>query len=66
MGADLRPARSGCDLVVTLTLTHVYFAARPDKLWMTKSMVFGYVDRNTYLEHHDPERWVVSQESTKG
>jgi formate dehydrogenase subunit gamma len=56
----------GAVLFVTLTLTHVYFAARPDKLWMTKSMVFGYVDRNTYLEHHDPERWVVSQESTKG
>lgn len=53
-------------LFVLLTLTHVYFAVRPEKLWLTKSMVFGYVDRDEYLEHHDPERWVVSQESTKG
>ena len=56
----------GSVLFVTLTLTHIYFAVRPDKFWLTKSMVFGYVDRNSYLEHHDPERWVVSQESTKG
>ncbi len=53
-------------LFVTLTLTHIYFAVRPEKLWITKSMVFGYVDREQYLEHHDPERWVVPQESTKG
>ncbi len=52
-------------LFVTLTLTHIYFAIRPEKIWLTKSMVFGYVDRDRYLEHHDPDRWVVSQESTK-
>ena len=53
-------------LFVTLTLTHIYFAVRPDKIWLTKSMVFGHVDRLNYLKHHDPKRWVVSQESTKG
>ena len=53
-------------LFVTLTLTHVYFAIRPEKFWLTKSMILGYVDRDRYLEHHDPERWVVSQESNKG
>lgn len=53
-------------LFVMLTLTHIYFAVRPEKLWLTKSMVFGYVERDRYLEHHDPDRWVVSQESTKG
>ncbi len=51
---------------VLLTLTHIYFAVRPEKLWITKSMVFGYVNRDQYLEHHDPDRWVVSQESTDG
>lgn len=56
----------GAVLFVTLTLTHVYFAVRPEKLWLTRSMVFGYVDRDRYLEHHDPERWVVTQDSTKG
>lgn len=52
-------------LFVTLTLTHVYFAIRPDKFWLTKSMVYGYVDREHYVQHHDPNRWVVSKESTE-
>ena len=52
-------------LFVTLTLTHVYFAIRPDKFWLTKSMVYGYVDRKHYVQHHDPNRWVVSKESTE-
>ena len=53
-------------LFVTLTITHIYFAVRPDKLWMTKAMVFGSVTRADYLAHHDPEKWVVSEDSTKG
>lgn len=53
-------------LFVMLTLTHIYFAVRPDKFWLTKSMLFGYVDRDHYLSHHDPSRWVVSRESGKG
>ena len=53
-------------LFVTLTITHIYFAVRPDKLWMTKAMVFGSVSRADYLAHHDPEKWVVSEDSTKG
>ena len=55
----------GSVFFVMLTLTHIYFAVRPDKFWLTKSMIFGSVDRDTYLAHHDPKRWVVSQESTK-
>ena len=55
----------GAVLFVTLTLTHIYFAVRPDKIWLTKAMIFGSVDREHYLQHHDPKRWVVSQESTK-
>ena len=30
-------------LFVFLTITHIYFAIRPEKLWMTKSMIFGWV-----------------------
>ena len=55
----------GAVLFITLTLTHIYFAVRPDKIWLTKAMIFGSVDREHYLQHHDPKRWVVSQESTK-
>ena len=46
-------------LFVTLTVTHIYFAVRPEKFWLTKSMVYGTVDREQYLKHHDPKRWVV-------
>lgn len=54
----------GAVLFVMLTLTHIYFAIRPDKFWLTKSMLFGSVDRDHYLAHHDPKRWDVSKGST--
>ena len=44
---------------VGLVIGHIYFAVRPEKLWITKSMIFGYVTRRQYLEHHDPDRWVT-------
>lgn len=53
-------------LFVTLTITHIYFAVRPDKLWLTKAMIWGWIDRKHFIEHHDPQRWVVSRESSKG
>jgi cytochrome b subunit of formate dehydrogenase len=43
--------------LVGLVIAHVYFAIRPEKWWITKSMIFGWVTRRHYLEHHDPERW---------
>ena len=42
---------------VGLVIAHIYFALRPEKLWITKSMIFGYITRRQYLEHHDPDRW---------
>ena len=48
-------------LLVTLTVVHIYFAVRPEKFWITKSMLFGWISRRHYLEHHDPARWVVAQ-----
>ena len=55
----------GAAFFVMLTLTHIYFAIRPDKIWLTKAMIFGSVNREQYLAHHDPKRWVVPQDSTK-
>jgi cytochrome b subunit of formate dehydrogenase len=43
--------------LVGLVIAHVYFAVRPDKWWITKGMIFGWITRRNYLEHHDPERW---------
>ncbi len=43
--------------LIALVMAHVYFAVRPEKFDITKSMVFGSITREHYLEHHDPERW---------
>ena len=48
--------------LVGLVIAHVYFAVRPDKWWITKSMILGYITRRQYLEHHEPSRWVVSRD----
>ena len=49
--------------LVGLTIAHIYFAIRPEKLWITKGMVFGDITREDFLKHHDPQRWVVGKES---
>ena len=46
---------------VGLVIAHIYFALRPEKLWVTKAMIFGTVTRREYLEHHDPDRWVADK-----
>lgn len=45
--------------LVTLTMAHIYFAIRPEKYWMTRTMFYGWITRDEYLKHHDPRRWVV-------
>jgi cytochrome b subunit of formate dehydrogenase len=44
---------------VALIMAHIYFAVRPEKLFLTKSMFVGWISRGKYLEHHDPHRWPV-------
>ena len=51
---------------VALIMVHVYFAVRPEKFFLTKSMIFGWISREKYLEHHDPERWPVERRSFRG
>ena len=46
--------------LIALTITHIYFAIRPDKWWITKSMIYGWIPRSEYLGTHDPARWVVT------
>ena len=45
--------------LVGLVIAHVYFAVRPDKWWITKGMIVGWITRRNYLEYHDPDRWKV-------
>ena len=50
--------------LVGLTIAHVYFAARPEKWWITKAMIFGWITRRQYLQHHEPSRWPVNQDGS--
>ena len=43
--------------VLALVMVHIYFALRPEKLWVTRSMIVGWITRKQYLTHHDPARW---------
>ncbi|OGA25997.1 MAG: hypothetical protein A3I01_08355 [Betaproteobacteria bacterium RIFCSPLOWO2_02_FULL_65_24] len=43
--------------VLTGVMIHVYFAIRPEKLWITRSMIFGWITRSDYLTHYDPALW---------
>jgi cytochrome b subunit of formate dehydrogenase len=47
--------------LVGLVIAHVYFAVRPEKWWITKSMILGWITRRQYLEHHEPSRWPIGQ-----
>lgn len=49
---------------VGLVIAHIYFALRPEKLWITKAMIFGYITKRQYLEHHDPTRWKAATTGT--
>jgi cytochrome b subunit of formate dehydrogenase len=45
--------------LIALVMVHVYFAVRPEKLDITKSMIFGSMRREFYLKHYDPRRWII-------
>ena len=43
--------------VLAMLIIHVYFALRPEKLWITRSMIAGWITHNEYRDHHDPDAW---------
>jgi cytochrome b subunit of formate dehydrogenase len=47
--------------LVTMVMTHVYFALRPEKLLFTRAMIRGWITRDEFGEHHDPNRWQVDR-----
>ena len=51
--------------LIGLVTAHIYFAIRPEKRWITWSMVRGWITREQYLTHHDPARWVVTDGRTE-
>jgi cytochrome b subunit of formate dehydrogenase len=45
--------------LIALVMVHVYMGVRPEKFPITKSMIFGWMSRDFYLEEHDTARWAV-------
>jgi len=43
--------------VLSAVIIHIYFAIRPEKLWMTRSMFLGWITRTDYQAHYDPALW---------
>jgi isopentenyl diphosphate isomerase/L-lactate dehydrogenase-like FMN-dependent dehydrogenase/cytochrome b subunit of formate dehydrogenase len=52
--------------IVALILMHIYIAVRPEKFFLTKSMIFGWISREKYLGHYSPERWPVEEGVREG
>lgn len=44
-------------LLVTMVITHVYFALRPEKRLFLRAMFLGWISRSEFESHHDPNRW---------
>ncbi len=51
---------------ITLLMVHVYFALRPEKLWLTRSMIVGWITGADYAAQHDPARWSPAGRSGEG
>lgn len=51
--------------LIALVIIHVYFALRPEKLPITKAMVSGSMNREYYLEHHDPRQWACDGQTSR-
>jgi cytochrome b subunit of formate dehydrogenase len=49
--------------LITLVVAHIYFAIRPEKRWMTRSMFKGWITREEYLTYYDPEEWPLEDDS---
>jgi cytochrome b subunit of formate dehydrogenase len=50
--------------LIALVMVHVYMGIRPEKFPITKSMIFGWMSRDFYLEEHDTRRWAVKAPAT--
>ena len=44
-------------LSVTMIIVHIYFAARPEKRYFLRSMIYGWISRRDYEDNHDSRLW---------
>lgn len=43
--------------LITLIIMHVYFAVRPDKIFLLRSMIVGWITEKELEAEHEPNRW---------
>ena len=48
---------------ITMVMVHVYFAVRPEKRYMTRSMLRGWITREEYRAKHDPSLWSAEKDT---
>jgi len=48
-------------LLITMVMSHIYFAVRPEKAMFLRSMLLGWITRAEYDQSHDPKRWRVNE-----
>ena len=53
-------------LLRALVMVRGDFAGRPGKLWITRSMIVGWIRRDEYHANHDPALWPESAEMRAG
>jgi formate dehydrogenase subunit gamma len=46
---------------ISLVIIHIYFGIRPEKLWMTRAMILGWITRKEYEDHYDNKKWKNNQ-----
>ncbi len=51
--------------LIALIMMHIYFALRPEKLFMTRSMILGWITRAEYEDHFDSEKWALEEDAPK-
>jgi len=48
---------------ITMIMVHIYFAIRPEKRYMTRSMLRGWITRAEYEAKHDPALWPAEKDT---
>lgn len=48
--------------LVTMVIVHIYFALRPEKFYLTRSIVLGWITGNEYRDNYDTSRWQAERD----
>ena len=43
--------------LVTMIILHIYFAIRPEKIYLLRSMILGWITGGEYEKYYDRSRW---------